>query len=131
VAEPRRVSCGPLAFLSEGIMVRVPIIPGFVIVDDHLGTVRVKSAIVARKAGRIYAYANICRHVPLTLDLGDGDVSSADRQVFLCHHHGARYRIEDGKCLYGPCDGEHLFKLETEEQDGELILVLPEMITPP
>lgn len=112
-------------------MVRVPIIPGFVIVDDHLGTVRVKSAIVARKAGRIYAYANICRHVPLTLDLGDGDVSSADRLVFLCHHHGARYRIEDGKCLYGPCDGEHLFKLETEELDGELILVLPEMISPP
>lgn len=127
----RRVSCGPLAFLSEGIMVRVPIIPGFVIVDDHLGTVRVKSAVVARKGGRVYAYANICRHVPLTLDLGDGDVSSADRQVFLCHHHGARYRIEDGKCLYGPCDGEQLFKLDTEEQDGELILVLPEMISPP
>lgn len=106
-------------------MVRVPIMPGFVITDDRLGTVRVRSAVIGRKGGRTYAYANICRHVPLTLDLGDGEVASADGLVFLCHHHGARYRIEDGKCLYGPCDGEHLFKLEVEELDGELTLLVP------
>jgi nitrite reductase/ring-hydroxylating ferredoxin subunit len=106
-------------------MVAVPIIGGFVLVDDHLGTVRVRSAVIARKGGRTYAYANICRHVPLSLDLGDGEVASADRLVFLCHHHGARYRIEDGKCLYGPCDGEFLFALQVEEHDGELTLLIP------
>lgn len=121
----RRVPCGPLAFLPEGSLVRVPIMPGFVITDDRLGVVRVRSAVIARKGGRTYAYANICRHVPLTLDLGDGEVASADRQVFLCHHHGARYRIEDGKCLYGPCDGEHLFPLQFEEAYGELTLLVP------
>ena len=131
MAELRRVSCGPLWMLSEGVMVRVPIIPGFRIEDDRLGRVMIRSAVVARKDGRVYAYANICRHVPLTLDLGDGDVSSADRQVFLCHHHGARYRIEDGKCLYGPCDGASLFPLQTEELDGELILLVPDLNRPP
>jgi nitrite reductase/ring-hydroxylating ferredoxin subunit len=122
----RRVSCGPLALLSEGMMVGVPIIPAFIIEDDALGTVKVRGAVVARKGGRVFAYANICRHIPLSLDLGDGDVASADRQVFLCHHHGARYRIEDGKCLYGPCDGDSLFPLPFEERDGELILLIPD-----
>jgi len=111
--------------LSEGLMVRVPIMPAYVIDDDESGRVTVRSAVVCRKGGRVYAYANICRHVPLTLDLGDGDVASADRLVFLCHHHGARYRIEDGKCLYGPCDGDSLFPIETEEVDGELVLLVP------
>jgi nitrite reductase/ring-hydroxylating ferredoxin subunit len=121
----RRVSCGPAAFISEGLAVKVPILPGFVLTDDRLGTVLVKSAIVARRGGRIYAYANVCRHVPLTLDMGDGELLAADRTVLLCHHHGARYRIEDGKCLYGPCDGMQLVPLGVEELDGELQLVLP------
>lgn len=106
-------------------MLRVPILPGFVISDDRLGTVTVRSAVIARKGGRVYAYANVCRHVPLTLDLGDGEVHSADRKVLLCHHHGARYRIEDGVCEYGPCDGKALFALGVEESGGELVLVLP------
>ncbi len=126
IEQRRRVSCGPLAFMPEGTLARVPIIPGFVIVDDEIGTAMVRSALVARKNGRVYAYANICRHVPLTLDLGDGDVASADRKVFLCHHHGARYRIEDGKCEYGPCDGDSLFALEVEEIDGEVFVVVPD-----
>ncbi|MGZ3417073.1 MAG: Rieske (2Fe-2S) protein [Polyangiales bacterium] len=104
---------------------KVPILPGFVLTDDRLGTVLVKSAVVARKGGRIFAYANVCRHVPLTLDMGDGEVLAADRTVLLCHHHGARYRIEDGKCLYGPCDGMSLVPLGVEEIAGELQLVLP------
>lgn len=122
----RRVPCGPSQFVPEGAFVRVPILPGFVVSNDRLGTAVVKSAVVARKGGRVYAYANICRHVPLTLDLGDGDVASADRKVFLCHHHGARYRIEDGVCEYGPCDGAALFALEVEEIDGALTLLVPE-----
>lgn len=121
----RRVRCGPAAFITEGAAVKVPLLPGFVISDDRLGTTMVRSAVVARKHGRIHAYANICRHVPLTLDLGDGELLAADRTVLLCHHHGARYRIEDGKCLYGPCDGDFLFPLGVEEEHGELLLVLP------
>ncbi len=106
-------------------MARVPIVPGFRIVDECIGRVMVRSALVARRGGRVYAYANVCRHVPLTLDLGDGEVAAADRQAFLCHHHGARYRIEDGKCLYGPCDGQSLFPLATEESDDQLVLLVP------
>ncbi len=121
----RRVSCGPAAFIDEGMMVAVPVIPPFLFEDDEIGKVKARGAVVARKMGRLYAYANVCRHIPLTLDLGDGDVMAVDKRHLLCHHHGALYRVEDGKCVMGPCDGSALVKLDVEVVDGELILVLP------
>jgi nitrite reductase/ring-hydroxylating ferredoxin subunit len=70
--------------------------------------------------------------VPLTLDLGDGEVAAMDGRHFLCHHHGARYRVEDGRCLSGLCEGESLvpvdFVLEGGSVlggDGELVVILP------
>ncbi|GAC1569297.1 MAG: hypothetical protein NVS3B20_22700 [Polyangiales bacterium] len=122
----RRVHCGPASYVREGMMVRIPIIPPFHYVDESIGLVRVRGAVIARKNGRIYAYANVCRHIPLTLDLGDGEVASADGLYFLCHHHGARYRIESGACVSGPCDGEALVPLDVETVFGELSLVLPD-----
>ena len=107
------------------MVVRVPVIPAFHFQDDAIGKVRATSALVARRNGVIRAYANVCRHIPLTLDLGDGEVSTPDGRFFLCHHHGARYRIEDGSCEFGPCDGDSLVALGVEVIDGELLLVLP------
>ncbi|GAC1356085.1 MAG: hypothetical protein NVSMB47_09520 [Polyangiales bacterium] len=124
-SEKRRVPCGAASFVSEGMMVAVPIIPSFGWDDPQIGKVVARGAVLAKKAGRIYAYANVCRHIPLPLDLGDGDVAAADRRHFLCHHHGARYRIEDGACASGPCDGESLLPLGVEIVAGELFLVLP------
>jgi nitrite reductase/ring-hydroxylating ferredoxin subunit len=117
-------------WVGEGTKVRVPIVPGWKIEDPDIGTIAARSALVARKNGRLVAYANLCRHVPLSLDLGDGEVSSADGRFFLCHHHGARYRIEDGVCEYGPCEGESLVPLGIEIEEGELILVLNERAPP-
>lgn len=121
----RRVACGPAEFVREGVLLRVPVLPAFHFQDDAIGRVRSTGALVARRNGVIYAYANVCRHIPLTLDLGDGEVSTADGKHFLCHHHGARYRVEDGTCEFGPCDGDSLVPLGVEVIDGELYLVLP------
>lgn len=107
------------------MILSIPILPPFFIDDAELGRVKVRGALLARKNNQIYAYANVCRHVPLTLDLGDGEVASANGTHFLCHHHGARYRIEDGHCEYGPCDGRSLIALEVVVEYGELIVVVP------
>ena len=116
--------------MAEGAILSVPIIPLFELQDEQIGTVQARGALLARRGGRLYAYANVCRHIPLTLDLGDGDVASADGRYFLCHHHGARYRIEDGGCQSGPCDGESLVPLGVEVVDGELYLLVPEPAPP-
>jgi nitrite reductase/ring-hydroxylating ferredoxin subunit len=119
------VSCGPALWMAEGALLRVPIIPGFVVEDPELGRIAARGALIARKNGQIRAYVNVCRHVPLSLDLGDGEVASADGRYFLCHHHGARYQVDDGVCIYGPCEGESLIPLASEVVDGELFVLVP------
>ncbi|MBK7402184.1 MAG: Rieske 2Fe-2S domain-containing protein [Myxococcales bacterium] len=108
------------------MVVRVPILPTPWFEDPEIGRVKVHGGlIVARKGGRAIAYLNLCRHVPLSLDLGDGELLSADKTRLLCHHHGARYRIEDGVCDYGPCEGERLIPAAVDERDGELWVEVP------
>ena len=116
----RRVACGAASLVMEGRMVAVPIVPAFHWNDPDIGIVTARGALVARRWGKVHAYANLCRHIPLALDMGDGEVSTADGRHFLCHHHGARYRIEDGGCVSGPCDGASLIPLDVEIVDGEL-----------
>jgi nitrite reductase/ring-hydroxylating ferredoxin subunit len=111
--------------ISEGAILSIPIIPTYELVDPDIGRIKARGALLARRGGQLFVYANVCRHIPLTLDLGDGEVAALDGRHFLCHHHGARYRIEDGGCASGPCDGESLIPLEHEEIDGELVIVLP------
>src|SRR5262245_25535278 len=79
---------------------------------------------VLRRGERLFAYRNQCRHQPLTLDYGDGEFFTEDRQYLLCRNHGALYEPETGYCVSGPCTGASLFPLKvTEEPDGLHILI--------
>jgi nitrite reductase/ring-hydroxylating ferredoxin subunit len=69
------------------------------------------------------AYLNLCRHLPVPLD-------AASRQFLAgghlqCLTHGARYRLEDGLCVRGPCRGESLIALELRVIDRELFVYEP------
>jgi len=69
------------------------------------------------------AYANVCRHRALPLDLGASSPMSDDGRYLLCHQHGALYRPVDGKCVSGPCAGESLTPVTvTEDENGGLVL---------
>lgn len=125
--------CGPARAIREGALLSVPVVPHFHFHDPDLGRVKARGLLLARRGGRLFVYANVCRHVPLTLDLGDGEVLAMDGKHFLCHHHGARYRVEDGRCLSGPCEGESLVPVEFVLEgggalgaDAELVVLLPD-----
>ncbi len=45
---------------------------------------------------------------------------SDDAQYLLCHQHGALYRLDDGRCIAGPCAGENLAALPVRE-DGDAL----------
>jgi nitrite reductase/ring-hydroxylating ferredoxin subunit len=111
--------------VTEGARIAVPVIPHFHFDDPDLGRVKARGLLLARRLGRLFVYANVCRHIPLTLDLGDGEVAGLESATFLCHHHGARFRIEDGRCISGPCEGESLVAIEHVVEDGELVVLLP------
>ena len=77
-------------------------------------------AFVVRYRGAFHAYLNTCRHELLPLDFGDARFFDDDYDALVCCHHGARYRVETGECVCGPCEGGRLTPLELEERDGAL-----------
>ena len=79
--------------------------------------------VVGRVQGQWRAFANVCRHRALPLDLGASSPMSDDGRHLLCHQHGALYRPDDGLCVVGPCAGERLSPVAVSEgDDGALRL---------
>jgi nitrite reductase/ring-hydroxylating ferredoxin subunit len=82
--------------------------------------------IVARRGERIVAYANVCPHAGSPLDWVPGRFMSHDGRHLQCATHGARFRLEDGLCVDGPCLGLSLTSLPVETAGEEVVVLLPE-----
>ncbi len=80
-------------------------------------------ALVVRDGARLCAYVNICKHIAIPLDAGTGDFLD-DEAHLVCITHGALYRISDGLCVAGPCEGESLDQVVVEEDADGAHLVL-------
>jgi nitrite reductase/ring-hydroxylating ferredoxin subunit len=74
-------------------------------------------------AGMLRAYVNRCQHLPIPLDGGSGRFLTDDGRFLQCGTHGARYRLEDGMCVDGPCGGRALESLEFEVQGDAIVLI--------
>lgn len=86
------------------------------------------SAVVGRVSGGVLrAYANVCRHQAVPLDLGTGEPMTDDGRHLFCLRHGALYQPTTGRCVSGPCDGATLFRMVVEERDGE-VAVMTELL---
>lgn len=81
-----------------------------------------REGFVARHSGQLVAYENVCRHLPVPLDYGDGVFFDSARQHFVCQTHGAVYEAASGKCVRGPCSGASLKMLPISVKDGEVWL---------
>ena len=75
-------------------------------------------AFLARHQGRLVAYENVCRHLPLTLDYDDNRFFDRAGNHFVCQTHGAVYDPLNGVCVRGPCEGEKLKRVPIEVVDG-------------
>lgn len=81
---------------------------------------------MVKEEKRFYAYHNLCKHLPVTLDLNDNKFLTEDTDYLQCHKHGAIFKITTGYCIEGPCEGANLTKLELEEEDSELVIKVPD-----
>lgn len=116
----RSIYLGPTQFLPRRGFVVVPVLPPHRLPD---GT-QARSAVVGLVDGRWVAYANVCRHLAIPLDMGDGDVMDPDRHTLVCHHHGAVFEGASGECTVGPCYREFLWRWEIVVENGEASLVV-------
>ena len=78
---------------------------------------------VVKKAGTLYAYVNSCPHIGTPLNFLPDRFFDRDGTHLLCTTHGARFRIEDGYCLDGPCAGKSLTPVAIRVEEGEIVLV--------
>ncbi len=75
--------------------------------------------IVLRDGDEVYAYANICPHFGIPLDVGRG--IKTFRKHVLCVNHYAAFRFADGLCVEGPCLGASLRHVAIEVR-GDRVL---------
>ena len=66
------------------------------------------------------AYVDRCRHLPLTLDAGGGELSMDGGRTLVCMRHDANYDAANGACLSGACEDRALTALALELRGGEL-----------
>jgi nitrite reductase/ring-hydroxylating ferredoxin subunit len=64
--------------------------------------------IFVRRGGVLYAYENRCPHQGTPLETFPDKFLNEDASLLICSTHGARFRIEDGVCVAGPCLGARL-----------------------
>jgi nitrite reductase/ring-hydroxylating ferredoxin subunit len=89
----------------------------------HDGPFEEEGLLLRTRDGRVVAYKNECRHLPMPLDDRDPGVLWDDRRVHLvCSAHAAMYRPDDGLCVSGPPEGSHLRSLPILV-DGERVLL--------
>lgn len=82
----------------------------------------ISAVLVRDDSGAILAYRNLCRHLPVPLDGGTGELLAEDGAHLICGTHGATYRVLDGYCVEGPCEGLSLQRLPVRIEAGDLFV---------
>ncbi len=69
-----------------------------------------------------FAYANVCPHWSVDLDLGFGDFYAADLDRIVCKNHGALFMPQTGECTAGPCAGMSLERFEVTLEGDDAVV---------
>jgi len=78
--------------------------------------------LVLRRGAALYGYLNLCPHYSMPLNHRENEFMSRDGTKIMCRQHLALFRVEDGACLDGACDGRSLDPVPLRVEDG-LILI--------
>lgn len=81
--------------------------------------------VLVRRGGTVYGYVNSCPHVPTRLDHAPGEFLDESGCLLACQGHGALFRVEDGVCIEGPCEGAALHSAPVSVADGRVWLDRP------
>lgn len=88
-----------------------------VVVDTPDGPL---AAFVVRRGAVVRAYENRCPHLGVPLNWKPDTFLDPSAETIVCAMHGALFRIDDGHCLAGPCQGQDLRPLPVIFRNGKL-----------
>ena len=78
---------------------------------------------VVRRDGECFAYRNSCPHTGSPLDWVEHQFLDLDGQLIQCAVHDARFLIDTGECILGPCPGAYLEALRIRVEDENVYLI--------
>jgi nitrite reductase/ring-hydroxylating ferredoxin subunit len=88
---------------------------------DAIGVETPHGEVVAvRQGGTVHVYRNECPHIGISLNFQPDVFLDTEQRYIQCANHGALFQIEDGLCVYGPCQGESLVLLKAQVIDGSV-----------
>ncbi len=78
---------------------------------------------VVQSDAQYFAYRNSCPHTGAPLDWVEHQFLDVEGALIQCAVHDARFLIESGECVSGPCPGECLESLPIEVQGDSIYLL--------
>ena len=75
---------------------------------------------LVRKNDQVFAYQDICPHAQAPLEWNPDEFLDENKENIICAMHGAKFTIENGDCISGPCRGSALTPVELELVDGNV-----------
>ena len=84
-----------------------------------------------RQNDNLYAYWNNCPHIGVPLNWMPGKFLDLDKAFIQCSSHGAIFGIDTGKCVAGPCVGDHLSRVELKQKDNNFYVAADQHLPSP
>lgn len=78
---------------------------------------------IIHKNTKYFAYVNSCPHTNINLEWVPDQFLDINNELIQCSLHGAKFNIEDGLCIFGPCLGLRLKSLDIRIEDNHLLLI--------
>ena len=83
-----------------------------------------RDTVLVSRDGQLHAYVNSCPHQNTPLETFPDKFLNADGSLLICSMHGARFRVEDGFCISGPCEGRSLKAADVVIENGDVYLLI-------
>ena len=83
-----------------------------------------KRFLLVKSGNAVKCYRNECPHQGTPLDTFPDKFLDGAGEYLVCSTHGARFQIDDGLCVLGPCLGQSLVPREISIRDEQVYLTL-------
>lgn len=82
------------------------------------------AAFIVQFDGELHAFVNRCPHLGVELNWLPDQFLESGGDLIICSTHGALFRIDNGLCITGPCQGDHLTRLPIIRDEGRYFIVV-------
>jgi nitrite reductase/ring-hydroxylating ferredoxin subunit len=81
---------------------------------------------VVRRGADVFGYVNVCPHFSLRLDYRRNQFTTRDGEI-MCSMHFALFRLHDGLCTDGACEGRSLDPVPVEVTAAGVVRIAGEL----